>query len=194
MILFFDTETTGFYDNNLSFDHEAQPHLVQIAAIMADEEGTSLCEYSFIVNPRVKIPERASAVHGITDSLASSVGIEEKTALGLFDFMARRAGLIVAHNVNFDINVMRCIYARENGAPQVDVPMFCTMEASSPIINLPPTDRMKAAGFDKPKPPRLEECIKHFFNEDLAGAHDAMIDVRACARVFFHLKSIGVAA
>lgn len=191
MILFFDTETTGLYDNRLPFDHEAQPHLVQIAAIMSDDEGKSLSEYSLIVNPRVKIPDRAMAVHGITDSLALSAGIEEQTALGLFDFMARRASLIVAHNIKFDINVMRCIYAREKNMTELECPLFCTMEAASPIINLPPTDRMKAAGFNKPKPPRLEECIKHFFDEDLIGAHDALIDVRACARVFFHLKSIG---
>lgn len=57
-------------------------------------------------------------------------------------------------------------------------------------MNLPPTERMRAAGFNKPKPPKLEECIRHFFNEDLDGAHDAMIDVAACRRVYFHLKTL----
>jgi DNA polymerase III subunit epsilon len=69
-------------------------------------------------------------------------------------------------------------------------PLFCTMEASAPIVNLPPTERMVAAGFNKPKPPKLEECIKHFFKEDLKGAHDAMIDVSACRRIYFELKRI----
>ncbi|AOW48412.1 3'-5' exonuclease family protein [Acetobacter ascendens] len=65
---------------------------------------------------------------------------------------------------------------------------FCTMDAAAPLVNLPPTARMIAAGIDKPKAPKLEECIKHFFNEELKGAHDAMVDVRACARLFFHLR------
>jgi len=50
---------------------------------------------------------------------------------------------------------------------------------------------MLAAGFTKPKPPKLEECIRHFFNEELDGAHDAMVDVRACRRVYFHLQTMG---
>ena len=49
---------------------------------------------------------------------------------------------------------------------------------------------MVAAGFNKPKPPKLEECIKHFFNETLEGAHDAMVDLAACSRVYFHLKAM----
>jgi hypothetical protein len=36
----------------------------------------------------------------------------------------------------------------------------------------------------------LAECVKHFFGEDLAGAHDALVDVRACARVFFRLRDL----
>ena len=61
------------------------------------------------------------------------------------------------------------------------------------VVNLPPTEKMRAAGFDKPKPPKLEECIRHFFNEELGGAHDAMIDLDACRRVYIHLASVGAA-
>lgn len=50
--------------------------------------------------------------------------------------------------------------------------------------------RMLAAGISKPKAPKLAECVKHFFGEDLAGAHDALVDVRACARVFFRLRDL----
>lgn len=53
---------------------------------------------------------------------------------------------------------------------------------------------MLAAGFTKPKPPKLEECIRHFFDEALEGAHDALVDVRACARVHRHLISLETAA
>ena len=49
---------------------------------------------------------------------------------------------------------------------------------------------MRAAGFNKPKSPKLEECIEHFFGEKLSGAHDAMVDVGACKRVYFNLKAL----
>ena len=64
------------------------------------------------------------------------------------------------------------------------------MTSAAPIVNLPPTDRMRAAGRTGPKSPKLSECVQHFFSEEMIGAHDAMVDVRACARVFFHLKSL----
>ena len=40
--------------------------------------------------------------------------------------------------------------------------------------------------------PKLEECVRHFFGETLVGAHDALTDVRATARVFYHLVDTGV--
>jgi DNA polymerase-3 subunit epsilon len=66
-------------------------------------------------------------------------------------------------------------------------PSYCTCESAKPIVNLPPTDRMRMAGFNGPKPPKLEECMMHFFGEQLTGAHDAMVDVLACARIYHHL-------
>ena len=71
---------------------------------------------------------------------------------------------------------------------------FCTMKAALPIINLPPSEKMLAAGFNRPKQPRLSECIQHFFGQEMDGAHDAINDVRACARVYLHLKSAKIAA
>lgn len=101
------------------------------------------------------------------------------------------ADTVCAHNIKFDRGVIEAAIARHYGRVlPLRKPLFCTMEAATPVVNLPPTERMRAAGFNKPKPPKLEECIRHFFNEDLDGAHDAMIDVAACRRVYFHLKTL----
>lgn len=195
MILFFDTETTGFLDDRLPLDHEAQPHIVQLAAQLCEEDGEPVAGFCFIVSPGVPIPERAAAVHGITDEKAVRFGVSAEFALSSFTHLYQRADLVCAHNVKFDKGVMEVAIARHYGRTMpLRKPLFCTMEAASPIIKLPPTDRMRAAGFDKPKPPKLEECIRHFFNEDLDGAHDAMVDLAACRRVYFHLRSIQEAA
>jgi DNA polymerase-3 subunit epsilon len=61
-----------------------------------------------------------------------------------------------------------------------------------PVLNLPPTDKMRAAGFVKPKAPTLAECVRFLFDEELEGAHSAMVDCLACARVYRELINRGV--
>ena len=194
MILFFDTETTGLFHDRLPVDHAGQPHIVQLAAQLCEDGGAPVAGFSFIVDPgigTVSIPERASAVHGITEERAVKFGVSLEFALSAFTHLYQRADLICAHNMKFDQGVIETAIARHYGKVMpLRKPLYCTMEAASPIVNLPPTDRMIAAGFDKPKPPRLEECIRHFFDEALEGAHDAMVDVAACRRVYLHLKSL----
>jgi DNA polymerase-3 subunit epsilon len=184
MILFFDTETTGFLDDRLPIDHEAQPYIVQLAA-------QPVAGFCLIVAPGVAIPPRAAAVHGITDEKAIQFGVSAEFALSAFTHLYQRSDLICAHNIKFDKGIVEVAIARHYGKTMpLRKPLFCTMEAASPIIKLPPTEKMRAAGFDKPKPPKLEECVQHFFNETLDGAHDAMVDLVACRRVYLHLKSI----
>ena len=85
MILVFDTETTGFVDFHMPPDHECQPHLVQLAAILIDDAGSERATMSVIVKPDgYEIPEKASAVHGITTDIASRVGIPLAAALHPF--------------------------------------------------------------------------------------------------------------
>lgn len=190
-VLFFDTETTGFLDDRLPPDHAAQPYIVQLAAQLCDDAGTPLAGFCFIVDPGVKIPERAAAVHGITDELAAKLGVSAEFALQAFTHLYQRADLVCAHNIKFDKGIIEVAIARHYGKTMpLRKPLFCTMEAASPIVNLPPTEKMRAAGFDKPKPPKLEECVQHFFNEKLDGAHDAMIDLTACRRVYLHIKGL----
>lgn len=195
MILFFDTETTGFINERQPADHPSQPHIVQLAALLTEDDGREVMSASLIVNPGVPIPVQASNVHGITDAIAAERGVAPSVVVNLFAHMCGLADLAVAHNAKFDKLVIEAAASRRYGKLfSMATPLFCTMEMASPIVNLPPTERMLAAGFDKPKPPKLEECIRHFFNEDLDGAHDAMVDVAACRRVFFHLKTLEGAA
>lgn len=197
MILFWDTETSGFFDDRLPVDHGAQPYIVQLAAQLCEDDGRPVSGFSLIIDPGiadgVDIPARAAAVHGITNERAVQLGVSSEFALSAFTHLYKRADMLCAHNAKFDKSVTETAIARQYGRVMpLRKLIFCTMEAASPIMNLPPTERMKAAGFDKPKPPKLEECIFHFFGESLDGAHDAMVDVAACRRVYFHLKSLEV--
>lgn len=194
MILFYDTETDGLPNHRLPTDHPDQPRIVQLAAILTEDDGTERASLNLIVKHEDRpIPQQASAIHGITDEVADRCGVREVVAAAVFSDLQRRADLMVAHNIAFDRLVMTAMLVRTKRAI-LAVREHCTMEQAAPIVNLPPTDRMLAAGFNKPKAPRLEECYRHFFGEDLVGAHDALADVRACARVFFHLRDMKVAA
>lgn len=188
MLLFFDTETTGFMRNKPA-DHPDQPRLTQLAAQLVKPDNTTVMEFSMIVNAGVPIPKQASDVHGITNDIAEEFGITESTAVDFFMKLYGHAKTVVAHNIDFDIRVMEAALARRTGCiTPIMKPKYCTMKKATNVVKVPPTPKMIAAGRNHFKSPNLTECIKHFFDEDLDGAHDAMIDVQACRRVFFELN------
>lgn len=192
-ILFFDTETTGLVRDGAPLSDA--PNLVQMACLLYNDAGQEECSVSIIVSPEgaYEIPAQAAHVHGINTSKANTCGVSLQCATRIFAELQKAADLEVAHNWKFDDIVMRAALKRAWPKREEVMPLgFCTMEACSPILNLPPTRAMMAAGFNKPKPPRLSEAYTFFFKEELVGAHDALVDVRACARIYFHLKSEGL--
>lgn len=196
MIMFYDTETTGLPIMKIRSDDPSQPHLVQLALATYDDAGKEIESESVIIKPDGwEISEEAAAIHGITNERATAEGIPESVAVSMYVAWLGISSLRVAHNEAFDNRIMRIAMMRA-GIPREKIeeleagPRFCTCAAATPVVNLPPTRRMLNCGFTKPKPPKLEECIRHFFDEGLPGAHDALVDVRACARVYFHLMSI----
>lgn len=197
MNLFFDTETSNLPDWRSPSDDPGQPHLLQLACILAEDDGTEVETFSTLVKPYPGciIGEEAFKAHGITIRKATEEGMDGKEAAERFFAMMFKAERAIGHNVTFDIRIMRIHAARAVGFKwDCPVPYVCTMRSAAPIINLPPTPKMIAAGFNKPKAPNLGECMKHFFNEDLEGAHDALVDVRACKRVFHAIQDLKVVA
>ena len=197
MILFFDTETTGLPDFRAPSHAENQPHLVQLAAILVDPETQAeRSAVSLIVKPNGwMIPAKIAAIHGINDQIATTCGVPEECATTTFIALRACASMMVAHNIRFDARIMRIAMlrlgmTRDKVEAMEEVPSFCTMDAATPILNMPPTGRMMAAGFTKPKPPKLAECIQYWFSESHDKAHNALADVRACARIYFHMKSL----
>lgn len=201
MILAFDTETTGLPDWNQPSDSEHQPHLVQFAAVLLDDELVERASVNLIVKPEGwVISEEMTAIHGISHEQALRFGVSEKLVARIYADLQYGTGaevLAVGHNVTFDLRIMRIAMLRagftKEGLDARKPPIFCTMRKSSPLVNMPPTAKMVKAGFTKPKPPKLGECYQHFFGEELIGAHDALIDVRGCVRVFRHLKALEAA-
>lgn len=197
MILAYDTETSDLPLWNDPSDDPRQPHVVQLAMIVCDMDGQEIQRWANIVQPgpgAVMAPEALQA-HGITLERAMDEGVPAKQATEAFLDLAGKVKLRVGHNESFDRRMMRIMAARYMGFKwEPETPNFCTLYRSKFIINLPPTPNMIRAGVPGPKSPNLGECIQHFFSEELSGAHDALVDVEASLRVFWHLvRECGVA-
>lgn len=193
--LIYDTETTGLPLFRDPSDDPRQPHIVEIAAGLYDlESGECAKAWSTIVAPDGWIiPDDVVEIHGITTERATAEGIPEAEALLMFDELRAEAQVRVGHNESFDARILRIAYKRFRGVETADAwkaePAECTCRMATPILSLPPTERMRQFNFKGAKSANLTECIKHFFNEDHTGAHGAGPDRDACARVYFHIKS-----
>lgn len=184
---YFDTETTGFPQRE-GTPLEQCPFIVQIAAILIDDEQGEVACLSTIIKPDGWIiPDDVAAIHGITTEKAEAFGIPAKVAMATFSQLCRQADEVIAHNIGFDLKLVAYEIDRVK-APNVisDKPQFCTMAATTDICKLPG----KYPG--KFKWPKLIEAHMHFFNEGFDGAHDALADVRACARIHQHLLTLNV--
>lgn len=196
MKLVYDTETTGLPDFKKRSNDPEQPHLVQLALIEFDDDGNQARHRCVLVRPDGwEIPEEVTAIHGITQERAAREGIPEDKAVALYIMAQGRADIRVAHNESFDRRIMRIAMTRAGYAKDFILAIegresFCTMNASRRLVNLPPSEKMMAKNMTQPKPPSLAECIQHFFGEKLAGAHDALIDAQACARIYFHILAM----
>lgn len=179
MILFFDTETTGKAHFHLSSDDPHQPRIVQLAALLTDDEGEELGSLNVIIKPDgFVIPDEAAGIHGITTEKATACGVSEQAALHVFDNLLAQSTTCVAHNFQFDCLVIS--RGSEIRPQELSRRAFCTMLAMTPICKLP--------GNLDYKWPRLQEAYRHCFEREFVGAHDALADVRACRDVYFWLK------
>lgn len=182
--MFWDTETTGKVERRKAPDDPAQPDLVQLAAILTDDDLTEVGSLNCIVYPTYwQIPDEAARVHNIPQLKAEAFGLSLPTALTVFCEMADIADRMVAHNSEFDVIITKRAMARAKRVedPFVGKEVRCTMRAAKPILKLP---NRNPAVSDPYKFPKLEECMQHFFGESIEGAHDALVDVRATIRVY----------
>lgn len=199
MILAYDTETTGYVNTRQPPSDPGQPHLVQLGCVLYDDEGVERGVVDLIIKPEgYEIPEQAARVHGITTEIAERCGVPLITALSAWTNLRAKADRMVAHNKEFDKLVMLSAIHRSRRQPfhpgPPDNAHDCTMSLARPVVKLPPTAKMVAAGFNTYKAPTLGECYQHFFGEPLVGAHSALVDARACGRVYLHLLSLGAVA
>ena len=129
----------------------------------------------------------ATRVHGITTATAARLGIDVARALTAFSKDLSAAEVLVAHNVQFDERVVGSEFYRAGRTknPLAAKTFYCTMRSSTNFCRLP-------GGRGRYKWPTLQELHRALFNVEFGSAHNAVVDVRACAKCFFELKRRGV--
>jgi DNA polymerase III epsilon subunit-like protein len=188
LYFFFDTETTGL-PKNYHAPHEDLdnwPRIVQVAWLIANEKKEILNKKSFIIKPDgFNIPIASSNIHGIDDAKANQFGIPLAEALNIFNENLNQSNpTLVAHNIDFDINVLGAEFLRTNiNTNFMDLSRICTMKSTIDFCNLP-----------NRKYPKLIELYRRLFADDFIGAHDALADVSACYECFFELKKRNIIA
>lgn len=186
--LFFDTETTGLPKkrNAPVTDILNWPRVVQIAWMFCDEYGRNLNSECHIVKPDgFVIPFDAQNVHGISNEKAQREGKDLRYVLNRFSDAISKSSYLIAHNMEFDYNVVGAEFLRKGmGNPLDCVNKICTMKSS--------TDYCKIPGNYGYKWPSLIELHYTLFNQVFQERHDAIYDVSMCAKCFFELKRRGV--
>lgn len=202
ILLPFDVETSGLPLFKEPSDHPDQPHIIELAAKLVDEETREVyAALNVLIKPEgFTISQEITDITGISHETAMRYGVPMAQALELFIAMWRQADLRVAHNETFDNRLVRIALKRDEiFATQMEhdqefadywkaAPAFCTQTNSTKIINLPPTAKMIAAKRNHAKSPNLGEAYQFFMGKPLEGAHRAMTDVEACLDVYFGIQ------
>lgn len=187
--LIFDTETTGMVQFRQPPEHPSQPDLIQLGMLLVDlEDWKPRARHSLLVQLRegARIEPAAFEAHGLSEADCARYGVPASVACSLFNQACLQADVIVAHNLSFDVSIMKTALFRLGSKPHRfdGRQLICTKEASTDVLKLP--------GNYGYKWPTLAEAYRHYTGLEIEGAHDALVDTEACLEVFRGLVQEGV--
>ena len=184
-MLFVDTETTGlpkFRGVNALDRQNNWPNIVSVAWLTYEDGKLLESNYS-VIKPEWPIPEESTAIHGITQDYATEHGEPLMKVLNKLGADLAKADCIVAHNLEFDKNVLFNSYRWHLDInpwlvwPQNEI---CTMDKATMEMKLP----SKYRNSTQYKPPSLTELYKDTFNKEPENMHNSLNDASALASIY----------
>lgn len=153
-----------------------------MAWLLVDEEFNELDSYKeyLKIDGKFDINPKAAERNGLTAEVCDK-GVDRVGALIKFNSVAC-GNKLIAFNLWFDsqmIDLETKLYCELNSIYNWKLDGFCPMLHMTDICRLPHPRGWKG----KYKWPKLQEAYRFCFGEDFEGAHDALADVRATARV-----------
>lgn len=156
-IIFFDLETTGI---NIASDR-----IVEIAYLKVDLNGNETTK-TMRLNPGMHIPEKVTAIHGISDEDVKDAPTFNEVAKSLVRDL-EGCDLAGYNSVRFDIPLLAEEFLRSD----VDIDLKRRKFVDVQVI------------FMKMEPRTLSAAYKFFANKELTDAHSALADTLATYKV-----------
>ena len=204
MLLFIDTETTGLplvRDVKAVDKKGIWPDIVSIAWVISTETGEMCKKVYSVVKPGWNIPADSIRIHGITMEYAMEHGRPLADVLAELRADLAVVDTVVAHNLEFDKNVIFNAYkwrlgqepAWVSGAASVATSKaasgrggagtgeICTMAKSQIELKIPnPYPK-----YGPYKSPRLSELYMDTFGTTPTGQHNSQSDVQALCDIYW---------
>jgi DNA polymerase-3 subunit epsilon len=167
-MLGFDTETTGI----------SPAHDRIVTAALITRTGSDVSTRTWLIDPGVPIPERATEVHGITTEMAQTHGVQPAEALAqIADALAGAfaAGIpVVGFNVQYDLSILEAELAR-HGLPTLAQRLPSGVR---PVVDPLVLDR-HLDRYRRGKRKLVDMCGTYGVEVDAEGLHAADADVLA---------------
>lgn len=133
----------------------------------------------FIIKPdHFIISHESQLIHGISQEDADAFGVSLPIILDKLYIAMRNCSNIVAHNIEFDSNVIlsECVRYNKNDLIALieSKHLICTMLKGKEFMNVK-------------KFPKLIELYKYLYNEDLEDAHNALADTVGCFKCYIKM-------
>lgn len=206
-ILVFDTETTGLPKTKFISPStlDQWPYIVQFSFIIYDSSLNDIVEskdYIIKLPENVLIPEESTKIHNITNELSQKSGLQINKILNVFFDHLRRVDILVGHNIEFDLNMIKVEISRiinENQVTSEQLKSYkynlhflnnyknisCTLKDSIKFCNIQVINK---SGKPYLKYPKLIELHNKLFNETPKNLHNSFNDILVTLRCFMKLK------
>lgn len=204
-VLILDTETSGL-SNSKNVKPETVhlwPFIVQFSYIIINLETYEIVKlYDSIVKVKSYnvISEESIKLHGITNEISLLKGQSKNAVLTEFCNDIENVDLIVAHNMNFDLSVVKVEMMRliseekdQNKKQQFEqnldkisklTNLYCTMQESIDLCKIE-KENSRGKYF---KFPSLLELHKKLFNKEPKNLHNSLNDILITLRCFIKMK------
>ena len=207
-IIIFDTETTGLPKSRQSLvtDTEEWPHIVQFSYIIYDLTTNQIevvSDHIIKLEEDIDIPEESSKIHGITKEISNEKGVSIKEVIDRFIVDLSDCELLIAHNLEFDLNVLIVELIRMNRYAELlednvsidlnnsayekitNIKKYCTMKETEKKCNIKAVSK---TGKEYTKYPTLGELHYYLFKLYPKNLHNSLNDILICLRCFYMLQ------
>lgn len=192
MFLVFDTETTGLPPKNGRYNENPKNYIkwkdcriVQMSWLLCEQNGKVLKEKDYIIRPdNFIIPEVATNIHGISTEKALQEGIKLKTVINDFLTDLSDCNTLVAHNINFDYDVVLSEIYRMKDLYEIKNTEFYNIEK---YLQINKYCTMLSGCENGARWPKLSALYERYFNylPDIV-LHNSLNDTILCKDIYLY--------